>query len=565
MNARTGFVAGGVAAAVTAALVVGGPAPVTAQSTPAPAERAATSPSSQDASSGGPSIFSKIPNLFRPNGNQRAMPANRTAAVPKAPAAGPQIAPGPVRQVQQLQTPSPTGESEIQRQLRALYQKNGLEMPAMNMQHLTPQANAVPTPSGPRNLRRRTGGAPSGNSLLQRLKRLWPFGRSRRRLRPRPRTMPAARYRAPASGRPPVVNGTPQFRRIPAQPAARTAPQFGRYRAAPAQVAPAVVSPRPVPTATQPSTATPPVAQTPAKADIPLLIDDRAKDARSIGTPAPKADVAKGDVPVLIDDRSPKIPVPAPADAQPGSADGVRTASPDPFPKAGGTDAAATPPQPPAPAGNPFTGLKLSDEDNAAKNTTATGETAGDKPAGADGEDLPTLEIRSAQQIDDDRRHPLKQPAEHPLNVQPKQQATSEQKVTTVHKPKSEQRMNSSPAEKMRRIVERRGMVGFRGFCPVVLRDERDVVDALPAFHSEFQGKTWYFSSAEAKFAFDQAPQKYVPAVHGKDVVLKSQGKGTVAGSLEHAVWFRDRLYFFSSAETLKTFVKQPKKYAVAE
>jgi YHS domain-containing protein len=102
---------------------------------------------------------------------------------------------------------------------------------------------------------------------------------------------------------------------------------------------------------------------------------------------------------------------------------------------------------------------------------------------------------------------------------------------------------------------------GFKGFCPVVLKDERRLVEARPDFKSEFRGRTYTFSSLAARQAFEESPQKYVPAGGGQDVVRLAGGDAGVEGSLEHAAWYRGRLYLFSSAETRREFVESPAKF----
>lgn len=128
-------------------------------------------------------------------------------------------------------------------------------------------------------------------------------------------------------------------------------------------------------------------------------------------------------------------------------------------------------------------------------------------------------------------------------------------------------RENASPESnsveaKFRRIASRSGMSGFKGFCPVVLRDRRELVDSNPKFHSRYESRTYHFSSAEAKKTFDSDPEKYAPAYSGKDAVLLAEDDEEVEGSLDYAVWFQDRLYLFSSAETLQQFVLSPEDYA---
>jgi YHS domain-containing protein len=119
--------------------------------------------------------------------------------------------------------------------------------------------------------------------------------------------------------------------------------------------------------------------------------------------------------------------------------------------------------------------------------------------------------------------------------------------------------------EKQARISQRVGLTGFKGFCPVVLREQRELSDSDPRFVSSFEGQTYYFSSEEAKAKFDSAPQLYAPVAGGNDVVQLSNSGEALAGKLDFAVWYQDRLYLFHSRETLEQFVLQPSKHKLVD
>ncbi|MDB5346739.1 MAG: hypothetical protein JWP89_5116 [Schlesneria sp.] len=116
--------------------------------------------------------------------------------------------------------------------------------------------------------------------------------------------------------------------------------------------------------------------------------------------------------------------------------------------------------------------------------------------------------------------------------------------------------------EKMKKIHERGSMKGLKGFCPVTLRDQRELIDAKPDFHSTFRGQKFHFASAEAKLKFDDEPARYAPAAYGADVVALTRDKDVVEGTLDFAAWFKGRLYMFGSQETHDTFVTNPSQFA---
>jgi YHS domain-containing protein len=113
---------------------------------------------------------------------------------------------------------------------------------------------------------------------------------------------------------------------------------------------------------------------------------------------------------------------------------------------------------------------------------------------------------------------------------------------------------NASPASTTPRT-------GLMGYCPVTLKEAREMAVASAEFRSQFAGKTYEFVSEEAKRQFDANPRLYVPAMNGNDVVLLSKGQRGIEGSLEHAAWYRGKLYLFSSEATRNEFAAGPSKF----
>lgn len=120
-----------------------------------------------------------------------------------------------------------------------------------------------------------------------------------------------------------------------------------------------------------------------------------------------------------------------------------------------------------------------------------------------------------------------------------------------------------TPAEIRRQKIEsRKDLTGFQGFCPVALREERDLVDASEEFEATFGLNTYQFSSAEAAKQFEANPTRYAPAAGGSDVVALVNSGEQHAGSLKFAMWYRDRLYLFRSAATMRLFRQDPASFA---
>lgn len=112
------------------------------------------------------------------------------------------------------------------------------------------------------------------------------------------------------------------------------------------------------------------------------------------------------------------------------------------------------------------------------------------------------------------------------------------------------------------RIMSRTGQSGFKGFCPVELRDHRELADAREQYRAKFGLQTYYFSSPEARSAFEANPARYAPAGGGSDVVLLVNTGEETPGSLDFSLWYRDRLYMFRSRETQAMFSQDPRRYA---
>jgi YHS domain-containing protein len=200
-------------------------------------------------------------------------------------------------------------------------------------------------------------------------------------------------------------------------------------------------------------------------------------------------------------------------------------------------------------ADDPFTGVGLeeSSEDAAA---------LVDEPAPPMNEFDPALPAISADKA---------QPAEAAANV--------ENSVTAPSEP-----LQSVDAERMRiaaeqadrrrqleRIQSRADLTGFKGFCPVALRDQRQLVDAQPQIQSTFGLQTWTFSTDEARIAFEANPQRYAPVAGGHDTVILSTRQEEVPGKLDFALWYRGRLHLFSCRETMASFLENPQQFAVTE
>lgn len=104
--------------------------------------------------------------------------------------------------------------------------------------------------------------------------------------------------------------------------------------------------------------------------------------------------------------------------------------------------------------------------------------------------------------------------------------------------------------------------LGMEGYCPVVLCDEERWVSGNPAYFAMFQGKVYRFSDEAAMTRFVQTPLKYAPVAMGEDIVLMVDRNKKSVGLRKYGVWFQDRVYLFSSQQTLDAFAARPEHYA---
>ena len=103
-------------------------------------------------------------------------------------------------------------------------------------------------------------------------------------------------------------------------------------------------------------------------------------------------------------------------------------------------------------------------------------------------------------------------------------------------------------------------VAGLRGRCVVALKS-RQVIASDPRFASVFEERTYYFSSEQAKAAFDQNPRNYAPAYGGLDPVSWLTSRQMEDGTIirEH----NGQFFLFSSKENWETFRAAPQRYVL--
>lgn len=250
------------------------------------------------------------------------------------------------------------------------------------------------------------------------------------------------------------------------------------------------------------------------------------------------------------------------------------------------------------PQENPFTGIQLDSTDaeffgGAEPTTTANGDSLPGPPMEDFSADLPAMDLPlddsptgetpsvdlpsvDEASTDSDQTGVLPgtpNPSAADLTVPDDKDTVGKAKLEAT--PDVPAAMSEAETEQLRQLAEqerrkhqqrliqsRAGQTGFKGFCPVALRERRELVEANPQFSSTFGLQTYTFSSAESKAAFDAEPSRYAPAAGGSDVVVLVNSGEEQAGQLDYALWYRDRLYLFRSRETMTLFSKDPLRFA---
>ncbi len=101
----------------------------------------------------------------------------------------------------------------------------------------------------------------------------------------------------------------------------------------------------------------------------------------------------------------------------------------------------------------------------------------------------------------------------------------------------------------------------LRDVCLVTLRDELKLVAGNPEIQEVFGDRTYCFISTDAAGRFRNDPKRYVPAANGLDLVAARGGETEVDGDLDHAVWYREQLFVFSTQENLELFRREPQAF----
>jgi len=103
--------------------------------------------------------------------------------------------------------------------------------------------------------------------------------------------------------------------------------------------------------------------------------------------------------------------------------------------------------------------------------------------------------------------------------------------------------------------------LGLDGCCPVSLVDKQQWVAGDRRWGVKHRGRLYFFAGPEEQRRFFADPDRYAPVVSGNDIVLAAEGQ-VVPGTREFGVYYRNRVYLFSSEASRARFEGNPAAYA---
>ena len=111
-------------------------------------------------------------------------------------------------------------------------------------------------------------------------------------------------------------------------------------------------------------------------------------------------------------------------------------------------------------------------------------------------------------------------------------------------------------------IVRRDGkIVGLGGFSPVALKEGREWKLGKEEFVATFQEVEYFLQSHEEVQRFKTAPERFVPHLHGCDLVELHDSNEARTGVIELGAFYKGDIFFFASAENRKRFQDNPSWY----
>lgn len=104
-------------------------------------------------------------------------------------------------------------------------------------------------------------------------------------------------------------------------------------------------------------------------------------------------------------------------------------------------------------------------------------------------------------------------------------------------------------------------MVGVGGFSPVALTEARSWRKGTSLFRHSHEGVCYFLQTEEERVKFSKDPAKYIPHLHGCDLVELFNENRATAGAIEYGAFYKGQVFFFASLENRNRFENNPTWY----
>lgn len=104
-------------------------------------------------------------------------------------------------------------------------------------------------------------------------------------------------------------------------------------------------------------------------------------------------------------------------------------------------------------------------------------------------------------------------------------------------------------------------MVGVGGFSPVALTEGRQWKKGTPLFRVSHEGVCYFLQDKAEQEKFKADPARYIPHLHGCDLVELYNENRATAGAIEYGAFYKGQVYFFASLENRTRFENNPTWY----
>lgn len=107
-------------------------------------------------------------------------------------------------------------------------------------------------------------------------------------------------------------------------------------------------------------------------------------------------------------------------------------------------------------------------------------------------------------------------------------------------------------------------MVGAGGFSPVALVAQRRWIKGSDKFVATHEGVQYFLQSQQEVDQFTANPTRYIPLLHGLDLVELHLENRTTTGAIEYGAFYKGQVYFFASVKNRDRFENNPTWYLSA-